>query len=41
MYDQDPLGLGLGTAACYLVIVGWFVVLSAVGLWRNHRADVR
>lgn len=41
MYDQDPLGLGLGTAACYLVIVAWFVVLSAVGLWRNHRADVR
>lgn len=37
----DPLELGLTTLACYAIIVGWFVVASAVGLWRNQRADVR
>lgn len=39
--DADPLGLGLGTAVCYLILIGWFVVLTAVGLWRNQRTDVR
>lgn len=38
---EDPLGLGLSSAVCYLVIVGWFVALTAAGLWRNHRTDVR
>ena len=40
-YGEDTLGLGLGTAVCYLVIAAWFVVLTALGLWRNRRADVR
>lgn len=37
----DPLGLGLSSAVCYLVIVAWFLVLAGVGLWRNSAADVR
>lgn len=37
----DPLDLGLSTVACYVIILGWFVGASAVGLWRNQRADVR
>jgi ABC-2 type transport system permease protein len=37
----DPLGLGLSGAVCYLIIVGWFVVLAGVGLWRNAASDVR
>ncbi|MGO1950804.1 MAG: ABC transporter permease, partial [Mycobacteriaceae bacterium] len=41
MTGADPLGLGMGTALCYLVIIGWFVVVTAAGLWRNHRADVQ
>lgn len=40
-YGEDPLGLGLSTAVCYLIIIAWFAALSAVGLWRNHRVDVR
>ncbi|MEJ6547936.1 ABC transporter permease [Corynebacterium sp. USCH3] len=41
MNGADPLGLGLSSAVCYLIILGWFMVLAAVGLWRNARADVR
>ncbi|MDN6353093.1 MAG: ABC transporter permease [Corynebacterium sp.] len=37
----DPLDLGLSTAACYVIILGWLVVASGVGLWRNRRSDVR
>lgn len=40
-YGEDSLDLGISTVVCYLVIVAWFAVLTAVGLWRNHRADVR
>lgn len=39
--DADPLGLGLSSAVCYIVIVGWFAALTGFGLWRNQRADVR
>lgn len=38
---DDPLGLGFSSAVCYLIIVAWFGVLTAAGLWRNQRADVR
>ncbi|WP_237559636.1 ABC transporter permease [Corynebacterium neomassiliense] len=41
MGGSDPLDLGLSTAVCYLVIVGWFVVLTGAGLWRDRRTDVR
>jgi ABC-2 type transport system permease protein len=37
----DPLGLGFSDAVCYLIIVGWFVVLGGIGLWRNAASDVR
>lgn len=37
----DPLGLGLGTVACYAIIVGWLVVLAVLGIWRNQRSDVQ
>ncbi len=40
-YGEDPLGFGISTAVCYLIIVAWFAALSACGLWRNHRVDVR
>lgn len=41
LYNDDPLGLGFSAAVCYIVIIAWFVVLTAVGLWRNRRTDVR
>ncbi|WP_145943779.1 MULTISPECIES: ABC transporter permease [Corynebacterium] len=37
----DPLGLGISTVVCYLIIVAWFLVLAGLGLWRNSSADVR
>lgn len=37
----DQLGLGIAPAVCYLIIIGWFVVLGGDGLWRNATADVR
>ncbi|WP_291473382.1 ABC transporter permease [Corynebacterium sp.] len=38
---EDPLGFGFSTAVCYLIIIAWFAALAALGLWRNHRVDVR
>lgn len=40
-YGEDTLGLGISTVVCYLIIVAWFAALTAFGLWRNHRVDVR
>ena len=40
-YGMDQLDLGISTAGCYLILVGWFVVMTGLGLWRNQRADVR
>lgn len=37
----DPLGLGISTVVCYLIIVAWFLVLVGLGLWRNSSSDVR
>lgn len=37
----DPLGLGISTVVCYLIIVAWFLVLAGLGLWRNSSSDVR
>jgi ABC-2 type transport system permease protein len=37
----DRVGLGLDSLTCVAVLVVWVVVLSAVGLWRNQRSDVR
>lgn len=37
----DPLGLGISTVVCYLIIVVWFLVLAGLGLWRNSSSDVR
>lgn len=41
LYGEDPLGLGVSDAMCWVIIVGWLVVLTGLGLWRNQRADVR
>jgi ABC-2 type transport system permease protein len=41
VYGMDPLDLGISTAGCYLILVAWVVVMTALGLWRNQRADVR
>ncbi|WP_145943282.1 ABC transporter permease [Corynebacterium glyciniphilum] len=37
----DRVGLGIDDMTCIAILVVWVVVLSAVGLWRNQRADVR
>ncbi|MGP5931021.1 ABC transporter permease [Corynebacterium glyciniphilum] len=37
----DRVGLGLDSAACVAILVGWVVVVAGIGLWRNQRADVR
>lgn len=37
----DPLGLGISTVVCYLIIAAWFLVLAGLGLWRNSSSDVR
>jgi ABC-2 type transport system permease protein len=41
VYGMDQLDLGISTAGCYLILVAWVVVMTALGLWRNQRADVR
>ena len=38
---EAPLGYGFTTAGGSLIIIAWFAALAALGLWRNHRVDVR
>ncbi|MDN6706620.1 ABC transporter permease subunit [Corynebacterium glyciniphilum] len=40
-YGMDTLELGISTAGCYLILVGWVVVMTVLGLWRNAKVDVR
>lgn len=43
VYGEDVYGLDLNISAvmCVVIILGWFVALTAGGLWRDRRADVR
>ena len=41
IFGEDYLGLGISSALCVVIILGWFVALTAAGLWRNRRADVK
>ena len=40
-YGADPYELGVSTFGCYVILVGWVVVMTGLGLWRNARTDVR
>lgn len=40
-YGTDPYELGVSTWGCYVILIGWVVVMTGLGLWRNARTDVR
>lgn len=39
--DYTSLGYDISPVLCVVIILGWFVALTGLGLWRNQRADVR